>query len=144
MILIPLAGPILVLIWLLEDGQPYENQYGPDPKGRDMRTVIRGGYYPLRDQNNHSSPSGQLSKCPRCGAVISPKAVFCDYCGQRLSEQINKEPDRYYNDYSMDQVNKTRTEPVWETPPNYYSSDNVSKAPKEEPGKAFSQASDLD
>jgi len=32
LVLIPLVGAIIVLIWLCSDGQPGENQYGPDPK----------------------------------------------------------------------------------------------------------------
>lgn len=32
-ILIPLVGQILLLIWLCQDSQPGENQYGPNPKG---------------------------------------------------------------------------------------------------------------
>ena len=32
-ILIPLVGWILLLIWLCQDSQPGENQYGPNPKG---------------------------------------------------------------------------------------------------------------
>ena len=30
--LIPVIGPILVLIWMLQDSDPGENQYGPNPK----------------------------------------------------------------------------------------------------------------
>ncbi|MBQ9394087.1 MAG: DUF805 domain-containing protein [Proteobacteria bacterium] len=31
-ILIPIVGPILLLIWALKDSDPGENQYGPNPK----------------------------------------------------------------------------------------------------------------
>ena len=34
--IIPLAN-IVLLIWLIQDGQPFTNQYGPDPKGREQR-----------------------------------------------------------------------------------------------------------
>ena len=33
-LLIPLVGEILYLIWMFSDGTPDTNQYGPDPKGR--------------------------------------------------------------------------------------------------------------
>jgi uncharacterized membrane protein YhaH (DUF805 family) len=31
---IPIVGAIMVLIWFCKDGDAFENQYGPDPKGR--------------------------------------------------------------------------------------------------------------
>lgn len=33
---IPVVGSILILVWMLEDGEPCANRYGPDPKGRKM------------------------------------------------------------------------------------------------------------
>ena len=35
MILIPLVGPILLLVWLLRDSEPGSNAYGPNPKETD-------------------------------------------------------------------------------------------------------------
>ena len=32
-VLIPLVGWILLLVWMCQDSQPGENQYGPNPKG---------------------------------------------------------------------------------------------------------------
>ena len=32
-ILVPLVGEILFIIWMCKDSQPGENQYGPNPKG---------------------------------------------------------------------------------------------------------------
>jgi uncharacterized membrane protein YhaH (DUF805 family) len=32
MVLIPLAGPIILLVWLFTDGDRCDNNYGPDPK----------------------------------------------------------------------------------------------------------------
>ncbi|MBX7457879.1 DUF805 domain-containing protein [Qipengyuania sp. 1NDH17] len=34
-ILIPYIGTIWAIIWYVQDGQPYENRFGPDPKGRE-------------------------------------------------------------------------------------------------------------
>lgn len=33
LILIPLIGAILLIVWFCQPGQPGDNQYGPDPKG---------------------------------------------------------------------------------------------------------------
>ena len=30
--LVPIAGPIILLVWFLKDSDPNENQYGPNPK----------------------------------------------------------------------------------------------------------------
>ncbi len=32
-ILIPLAGPIILIVWYCKDSEPGANQYGPNPKG---------------------------------------------------------------------------------------------------------------
>lgn len=32
-ILIPLAGPIILLVWFCKDSEPGDNMYGPNPKG---------------------------------------------------------------------------------------------------------------
>ena len=34
-ILIPYIGTIWAIIWFTHDGQPFENRFGPDPKGRE-------------------------------------------------------------------------------------------------------------
>lgn len=34
--LIPVIGGILLFVWLIQDGDPCENRYGPDPKGRGV------------------------------------------------------------------------------------------------------------
>ena len=34
--LIPAIGGILIFVWLIQDGEPCENRYGPDPKGRGI------------------------------------------------------------------------------------------------------------
>lgn len=36
LLFVPIVN-ILLLIWLIQDGQPYTNQYGPDPKGRELK-----------------------------------------------------------------------------------------------------------
>lgn len=30
--LIPFAGPVILIVWACQDGQPFENEWGPDPK----------------------------------------------------------------------------------------------------------------
>ena len=37
--LIPLIGPIVLLVFALLDGTPGDNRYGPNPKGVTVRTV---------------------------------------------------------------------------------------------------------
>ena len=43
--LIPLVGPILLLIWFCQEGDRGPNQYGPDPKGGIGGTRYPGGAY---------------------------------------------------------------------------------------------------
>ena len=35
--LVPLIGPIVLFIWYVTDGTPGDNDYGPDPKGRNSQ-----------------------------------------------------------------------------------------------------------
>ena len=46
MVLVPLVGWILLIIWLCRDSQPGENAYGPNPKE------------PFYEDNSYNSPYG--------------------------------------------------------------------------------------
>ena len=52
---IPVVGGIFLLIWLIEDGTPGGNLYGPDPKGRSGMP----GYQPLPQQGGNNGGYAQ-------------------------------------------------------------------------------------
>ena len=64
--LIPL-GALFVIIWLIQDGDPNENQYGPNPKSSSNPTYTK--------------------VCATCGCTISRSATVCPNCGN--------DPDTY-------------------------------------------------
>lgn len=55
--LVPVVGPILLLIWMLQDSDPGDNQYGPYPK------QIRD-YYPAPSQGTASGSRGPVLPDP--------------------------------------------------------------------------------
>lgn len=116
--LLPIVGEILVWVWSFQDGQPWTNQYGPDPKGRNMTpfgmpgTPGYGypgyGYVP----ENHTStekdnPSKPQKKCSNCGATIDGEVVFCPICGHdtRVTKaKIEPDPSKISRDRSETKV----------------------------------------
>lgn len=101
--LLPIVGEILVWVWSFQDGQPWTNQYGADPKGRNMSPVglEYGGYapgsaVPTMEEKPRSTPSKK--KCSSCGSEIDFDSVFCSICGNdtRIKKpKIEKNENRY-------------------------------------------------
>ena len=88
--LIPLVGPILVLIFLCRNSEPGENRFGPNPKEvPSVRTVN-----PLAEPAAAEpvKPAAEPPKkaesaksfCPKCGQQVAPEDNFCINCGWKL------------------------------------------------------------
>jgi len=90
---LPVVGGLLIWVWSVQDGQPWTNQYGKDPKGREM------GYGGFGGGPGHSPESVvKASKlCPYCGQKIDSDSVFCSYCGKNTSEKPEKEEHKEEN-----------------------------------------------
>ena len=67
-ILIPIVGGIWFLVLMCTDGNPANNEYGPNPK-----TV------------GPVSGSGQNRFCPSCGSPNAVAGAFCRQCGKALA-----------------------------------------------------------
>lgn len=101
--LLPIVGEILVWVWSFQDGQPWTNQYGEDPKGRNLSPfgMGYGGYAPGSStsapvEKPRSAPSKKT--CSSCGAEIDIDSVFCPLCGNdtRVKKpKIEKDEDRH-------------------------------------------------
>lgn len=99
-VLLPVVGEILLWVWEFQDGQPWTNQYGPDPKGRNM-TPFGGAYYPPASGpvGTYSAPASEPKRarpdskkvCPHCGASIDEDAVFCIFCGKDTRKKATHE-----------------------------------------------------
>ena len=95
--LLPVVGEILLWVWEFQDGQPWTNQYGPDPKGRNM-SPLGGAYYPPASGpvGTYSYPVSEPKRswtdskkaCPHCGASIDEDAVFCIFCGKDTRKKV--------------------------------------------------------
>ena len=67
--LIPVVGYIIVLVWLIQDGQMGPNQYGPNPKGVTAAAV---------------------KTCPYCGTTVNVSDRFCPVCGKSVDDYVEK------------------------------------------------------
>ena len=85
-------GGIVLLIWSIREGDPGENQYGPDPKAKGASAVrpsapaaatYSAPVTPVRAPEPAPVPEDKV--CPNCGAVLAPSAKFCTSCGASLS-----------------------------------------------------------
>ena len=93
--LLPILGEILMWVWAFEDGQPWTNQYGPDPKGREMGF---GGYppHPIAPTKRCSDSGSEIdgpesttkatANCANCGKTISAGTAFCPFCGENQNK----------------------------------------------------------
>ena len=109
--LLPVIGYILLMVWTFQDGQPYTNIYGEDPKGRNMTPFGYGGvadtgYVSAADKTlptprktpaserpaERDIPPESGRKCPYCGAMIESTARFCTTCGKKLEETAPPDP----------------------------------------------------
>ena len=82
LVLIPLVGPIILLIWMCTDSEPGDNMYGPSPK--QPAGYGYGGYAP----NPAPAQDGYVFiPCPSCRAqlrvpaVSAPIRIHCPQCG---------------------------------------------------------------
>lgn len=99
-VLVPVIGEILVWIWSIQDGEPWTNRYGPDPKGREMSyrpdSVPSPAPAPEPKREKHiptpepytskDSDSAAASKrCRYCNSTMPASANFCPKCGMDTS-----------------------------------------------------------
>ena len=101
--MIPVVGPVMLLIWSIEDGAPGVNQYGPSPKyGADPVMSCPRCHAPLTPGLNFctncaydlrtGSGAKPGKKCPGCGKENDPSCRFCTNCGHDLSGKTEVKP----------------------------------------------------
>jgi len=83
--LIPLVGGIILLVFAVEDGTPGPNQYGPDPKQRDV-TFAAPPVMPANYAPPYVPPMAQAAGAGMSQQSVSqaPPAAFCSGCGRPL------------------------------------------------------------
>jgi uncharacterized membrane protein YhaH (DUF805 family) len=95
--LIPLVGAVVPLIFTVQDSQPSENRYGPNPKlDRPAPPRVNPVADPVAVCPACGSPTqgtkfclncGQSmrprNECSRCGAQFQPGTKFCPECGTK-------------------------------------------------------------
>lgn len=71
--LIPIIGSIILIIYLVRDSQPGENQYGPNPKTLSEKATSRDNV----TISNY---------CQKCGSRIGIDSKFCTNCGTKINK----------------------------------------------------------
>ena len=101
--LLPIIGEILLWVWAFQDGQPWINQYGPDPKGRSMNpygtpySTASTSAYPVASDMSKESKSSIKRKCPHCNETVDADALFCPSCGRNTRDIEKKEDNPIIN-----------------------------------------------
>jgi uncharacterized membrane protein YhaH (DUF805 family) len=95
---IPIVGficAILQLVFLCQDSQPGENQYGPNPKFPEQGAMIyagNAGFVPISPmspmtidtQPQPLASQNTLGFCKSCRAKLADGAPFCTQCGTHV------------------------------------------------------------
>ena len=87
-ILIPLIGAIVLLVFMCKDGDPLENKYGTSPKlitpstdVKNLKSSVDG----VAELHQDSTPDQTNIFCGKCGKSNSRDNKFCTQCGQTLA-----------------------------------------------------------
>lgn len=112
--LIPLAGPIILLVYACKEGNIGPNMYGPDPKAAErMGNPYQQPQYGQPQQPQYQQPqqpqyqqsqqpqyqqpqqsqyqqpqqpqAAAVNKCPNCGTDIPAGNSFCPNCGTKIN-----------------------------------------------------------
>lgn len=108
-VLIPIVGEILLLVWLLEDGDIGDNRYGKNPKANPIsdppfdsakspESTPLPVYIDPPKPPKRSAPGWRCS----CGKVNSQTDSFCSDCGCAKAVRFDPDPsiaDKYVNKY---------------------------------------------
>lgn len=131
--LLPVVGEILLLVWAFQDGQPWTNQYGPDPKNRGLASFSPAysswGTSPMISERMSFTPSTQSfppsgKTCQHCGASVKREAVFCGNCGKDLRDFSGEDTGKAFSDFPSKKVCSYCGNPV---APNYIFCDSCGK-----------------
>ncbi|AGB41062.1 putative membrane protein [Halobacteroides halobius DSM 5150] len=93
---VPFVGPIILLVFLIQDSKPGENQYGLNPKVKLQNNLTDNGNIKPR---RVSSPKEQLAldnskvECNECNKILDVDSEFCPNCGVKVIPEGKKECD---------------------------------------------------
>lgn len=78
--LVPLVGAIMLLIWMVRDGHPGHNRFGPNPK-----ELVSAGIHAVAASPGQMSTQAESETlmvfCIRCGTRFPEIAAYCPKCG---------------------------------------------------------------
>ncbi len=125
LILVPI-GQIFLLVWLIQDGDPGDNQYGPNPKSERKLTPPEPHVPapPPVVPDTPVSPEEKYWVCPKCGEKVKETASFCTHCGTSRSGPKSTVVIHGFtpSDASAVSSGKPATKPdpnIWETPTDF-------------------------
>lgn len=81
-VLIPIVGAVVLIVFFCTDSQPGENKWGKNPKEtyfQSANNYISYGALPYNENINTKT-------CPVCGKPVKESAKFCTSCGSQIPE----------------------------------------------------------
>ena len=77
---VPLVGAIMLLVWMVRDGNLGHNRFGPNPK-----ELVSPGVHAVAATQGQISTQGEsqtlMAFCIRCGTKFPETAAYCPKCG---------------------------------------------------------------
>ena len=87
-ILIPLIGAIVLLVFVCKDSDPLENKYGTSPKLITSSTDVenlKSSVDGVAESHQDSTPDQTKVFCTQCGEPNTKDNSFCVKCGKALA-----------------------------------------------------------
>jgi hypothetical protein len=84
-LLIPIIGGVIFIVFMALDSDPGTNEYGPSPKYPDWAGAVAGnaGFPPfgLNAQTPDFTSADNFGFCKNCGTKFQDASPFCNNCG---------------------------------------------------------------
>ncbi|SJZ83529.1 Uncharacterized membrane protein YhaH, DUF805 family [Selenihalanaerobacter shriftii] len=87
--IIPLIGPIIFLVFMVQDSTSGENKYDSKPKIQSQNNQVNTNNFKQNNLNSKEKLALENSKveCNECGEMVNTEVDFCSNCGNELTSE---------------------------------------------------------